>query len=63
MKPYQQRVVDEKKELDQKIEKLTSFLKEPQTKCLIELERLQRQLVIMHQYSEVLGERIEHFND
>ena len=62
MKPYQERVVEEKMALDKKIEALNAFLKEPKTTCLIELERLQRQLVVMDEYSGVLGERIAHFD-
>jgi hypothetical protein len=61
MKEYQERVVNEQNALDEKIGKLTEFLAHPQTKCLIELERLERQLRIMKEYSAVLGERIQNF--
>jgi hypothetical protein len=61
MKDYQERVVNEQNALDEKIEKLTEFLATPRTTCLIELERLDRQLRIMREYSRVLGERITNF--
>ena len=60
MKAYQQRVVEEKAELDGKIERLLTF-----TTGVIfsdlpkdEQERMGRQLGFMQEYSDVLGERI-----
>jgi hypothetical protein len=61
MKAFQERVVQEKKELDKKIESLTEFLKDPAIKCAVELDRLDTQLAIMQSYSAILKERIEHF--
>ena len=63
MKAHQERVVTEQNQLDEKIEKLTEFLANPQIVCAIELERLDRQLRVMKEYSKILGERIQHFND
>ena len=63
MQPHQQRVVDEKSELDLKRDRLTEFLKGKifQTLPADEQERLIRQLDIMGDYSGVLAERIVHF--
>ena len=63
MLPYQQRVVEEKQELDKKIDKLALFLKGEFSKFLPSEEqgRLQRQYHIMIEYSGVLAERITHF--
>jgi hypothetical protein len=62
---YQQRVIDEKKELDDKLKKLKrmrSFLKSA-TFLLTEaqLELLKRQEKVMTEYSEILAKRIELF--
>jgi len=64
MEPHQQRVVDEKTELDDKREKLSAFkasnplyVKLPED----EQHRLSRQLAVMTEYSEILGERIGAF--
>lgn len=63
MQPHQQRVVDEKRELDEKIDKLIGFLETEIFKTLPvdEQERLNRQAIIMGMYTEVLRERIEAF--
>lgn len=63
MEPYQQRVVDEKRELDEKLDKLIEFVKTDAFKLINSEEqgRLKRQLAIMEQYSMVLSERIVHF--
>ena len=64
MQPHQQRVVDEKTELDKKAKALSDFIGlNPifETIETQERERLKRQNDIMWQYSEVLGERIEAF--
>jgi len=60
---YQARVVQEKQELDDKIEKLDNFLLSELFQKLpdAEQERLDRQLSIMKDYSAVLGERIAAF--
>jgi hypothetical protein len=62
--PHQQRVVDEKTELDDKLGKLNAFiLTSPHFAQLQneEKERLQRQFSIMRDYTSVLGERIDAF--
>lgn len=61
--PHQQRVVDEKSELDEKLGKLTAFFPSAIFAGLdgAERERLQRQAVHMAAYSDVLGERIAAF--
>lgn len=63
MKPFQERVVEEKKQLDEKIEKLNTFLDHVEISSIPqdEWERLTRQQALMLSYSQVLGERIEHF--
>lgn len=63
MEAYQQRVVEEKRELDSKRDKLTEFLKSPnRTKVSQdEQDRLTRQLAVMDVYSNILAERIVHF--
>ena len=63
MLPHQQRVVDEKKELDDKLTKLIQFFDNAlfQSISSDEQERLRRQSDIMTQYSVVLGERIAAF--
>jgi hypothetical protein len=63
MLPYQERVVAEKKELDEKIEKLDTFLAGSFFPTLPsdqkELLRLQR--IAMTQYSSILCQRVENF--
>lgn len=63
MEPHQQRVVDEKAELDGRLEKLLAFGKTDIFKGLPtdEQRRMQRQVICMTDYSEVLGERIHAF--
>ncbi len=64
LQPHQQRVVDEKTELDKKAKALSDFIGLNlifETIDPAEQERLKRQNDIMWQYSEVLGERIEAF--
>jgi len=64
MLPHQQRVVDEKTELDTKAKALSQFIgNSPVFESLdtSEQERLKLQNDIMWQYSEVLGERISAF--
>ena len=64
MKPYQKRVVEEKKALDEKISRLVEFFNTPM--CLEtsepELSRLDEQLTHMNKYSAVLGARIRAFD-
>lgn len=64
LQPHQQRVVDEKKELDDKATKLSNFIGENPIFANIdaeEQERLKEQCEIMWQYSEILGKRIAAF--
>jgi hypothetical protein len=63
MQPHQQRVVDEKAELDTKRIALAKFLDGEVVVKLPEVEqkRLAYQLAVMTQYSEVLGHRIADF--
>ena len=63
MEPYQQRVVDEKADLDVKLDALTAFL-ESETRPSIhpkEHERMQAQANAMQEYSAILGRRIAAF--
>ncbi len=63
MMPHQQRVIDEKEELDAKLGKLIPFL--ASDTCLSlpfdERSRLKRQSEVMAEYSAILGERIAAF--
>lgn len=64
MKPYQQRVIDEKNALDEKAQKLSEFIgSNPLFGKLDpkEQERMKVQNDLMWQYSEVLGDRIAAF--
>ena len=63
MQDYQKRVVDEKAQLDEKLLKLDAFMVTEVARKLdaAEYERLYKQLQIMNQYSDILGERIKAF--
>lgn len=64
MEPHQERVVNEKKELDEKLDKLKAFIDtSPTFKGLHEDERgrLNRQFDVMAEYSSILSQRIEAF--
>ena len=63
MESYQKRVVEEKVDLDGKIDRLTDFLDTDLFKSLdpAEQDRMRRQLGHMSAYSAVLGERIAAF--
>lgn len=63
LKPHQQRVVDERQELELKLGKLRDFLKTEMCLSLPFDERalLARQERVMAEYSEVLAERINSF--
>jgi len=63
MQPHQQRVVDEKKELDEKREKLYEFLHTDIYEGLADGERadLQAQYWAMGFYSNILDSRISRF--
>jgi hypothetical protein len=64
MQPHQERVIEEQRELVEKLGKLKEFM---QTKTydslpMVECVRLRRQSLIMDLYVEVLAERIAAFN-
>ena len=64
LQPHQQRVVDEKEELDKKAKALSNFIgTNPTFETLdaAEKERLKMQNDVMWQYSEILGARISAF--
>ncbi len=67
LQPHQQRVVDEKTELDEKLNKLHAFIFGNGNELFVglphaEQNRLARQLQVMGEYSKILSERIEAFN-
>jgi len=64
MKPHQQRVVDEKSALDEKISKLVAFMDSDASEVLslTEEDDLEEQLGYMEKYSEVLERRISKFS-
>lgn len=62
--PHQQRVLDEKRELDERLSKLDAFILDNPLFLQLpgdEQERLSRQSKAMAIYSEILGERIAKF--
>lgn len=61
--PHQQRVFDEKKQLDDRLQGLQAFLDSQIFNGLPEVERfsLRRQSEVMAEYSRILGERIFRF--
>lgn len=63
LQPHQQRVVDEKAELDEKMDKLTAFMDTPifAKVPVAEQERLVMQLMHMGNYTATLHDRIEAF--
>lgn len=64
--PHQQRVIDEKRELDEKATKLSDFIgNSPVFDSLDadEQERMKEQCEVMWQYSEILKKRIMGFID
>lgn len=65
LKPHQQRVVEEKAALDEKIKLLDAFFLDPIFNNLTKKEqgRLARQSAWMTGYSNVLAERIEAFGE
>ena len=64
MEAYQERVIAEKKELDEKLSALSAFGETDQFGKLSPKEqgRMHRQHGAMETYSDVLGERIAAFN-
>jgi hypothetical protein len=64
MQPHQQRVVDEKKELDEKLDKLKAFIETSsifKSLPVDERDRLGRQFDVMAEYSSILSQRIAAF--
>ncbi len=63
--PHQQRVIDEKLELDAKAKKLSDFIGNSETFAGLdhsEQDRLREQCEVMWRYSKILGQRIEAFD-
>jgi len=63
--PHQQRVIDEKRELDEKAAKLSVFIdSNPMFGKLdpAEKERMKEQSAIMWKYSDILSQRIAAFS-
>lgn len=60
LQPHQQRVIDEKSELDEKRGELEAFLRTAQSPAapMDEQKRMNRQLEVMSLYSAILDERI-----
>lgn len=63
MEDWQARVVREKKELDEKIERLSIFLGTREFQALNSVDRalLESQLRFMTEYTNILGHRISRF--
>jgi len=61
--PHQQRVIDEKADLDAKLTNLTPFLSSDTCHGLpfAERSRLKRQADLMREYADILAERIDSF--
>jgi hypothetical protein len=64
LKPYQQRIVEEKAELDERLSKLNAFIAAPAFGAihLAERERMSEQSEVMACYSHILRERIAAFS-
>ncbi len=64
MKPYQERVIAEYKDLQSKLIKLSAMIEGPAfgTLKLRDQDLLKRQLKIMTDYERVLAQRIEEFD-
>lgn len=63
LSPHQQRVLDEKAELDERLSKLVGFFSTSIFHAIPESEqiRLESQAAVMRKYSVILGERIVNF--
>ena len=63
MQPHQQRVVDEKEQLGERLSKLSAFLEKGQPDFIddAEWQRLINQHMHMNEYHEILIDRINHF--
>lgn len=67
MQPHEERVVVEKRELDEKLAKLKAFCFDPGSPIFKGLspedrDLLESQYTMMEQYSKILGKRIERFS-
>jgi hypothetical protein len=65
-RPYQQRVIDEKADLGEKIGELSDFINTNQTFMTLpkdERARMHIQLAAMRVYHQALDERIQAFSD
>ena len=62
MEPWQERVVDEKRELDGRIERLSACLEGPAARDAVDAALLVSQLEVMRDYSRLLGMRIRRFD-
>ena len=66
MQPFQQRVIEEKAELDKKIDNLAEFIQDDVIYLDLdeaEQDRMNVQLDLMNDLSSVLGERIAAFEE
>ena len=66
MLPYQERVIEEKRQLDDKLFRLGQFILDSgayNSLPIEEVQRLNRQMKSMEDYSDVLGERIAAFSN
>jgi len=65
MLPFQQRVIDEKKELDLKLSKLVDFQGNRIFKGLTKEDKklLKAQATVMKKYSDILEKRIAHYDE
>lgn len=64
MQTWQTRLVEEKRQLDERIQKLDAFLQGPYFKSVSEIDRylLAGQFDAMQSYSRILGQRIDRFS-
>ena len=66
MEPYQERVIEEKTDLDLRINRLFIFLNTTKTSSKLseaEFGRMKKQLDFMIEYSNILQERIVNFEN
>ena len=66
MQPYQERVISEKADLDKRIDNLADFIQDNDIFLDLdeaEQDRMNRQLDIMNDLADVLGERIAAFDE
>mgnify|MGYP001573489450 CR=1 FL=1 len=63
MQDFQKKVMEEKKDLDIKIEKLDGFIRCNEILSKVERMRLLEQLEAMRWYTRILSERIVAFNE